>query len=158
MTAHRVLAVALAASVVLLNFAIEHIWIALQGPATVLRGFLDYLPALNRGVSFGLLRQEGNTGRVVLILALTIVTVFVAFLAWRSSNRLQAAGYGLVMGGAIGNLMDRVLDGAVFDYLFLHLGRFPLFVFNFSDAAISAGVMLLAADALLSSRTPAIDS
>jgi signal peptidase II len=76
--------------------------------------------------------------------------VFVAFLAWRSATRLQAAGYGLVMGGAVGNLADRVLDGAVFDYLSLHLGRLPLFVFNFSDAAISMGVVLLAADSLLS--------
>ena len=62
------------------------------------------------------------------------------------------------MGGAIGNLADRVFDGAVFDYLSFHLGRIPLFVFNFSDAAISAGVVLLAADALLSAKMIATDS
>ncbi len=150
MTARRVLALTLAIIVVLLNSAIEHVLIALQGPAILVPGFLDYLPALNRGVSFGLLRQDGDTGRFVLIAALASITVFVAFLAWRSATRLQAAGYGLVMGGAVGNLADRVLDGAVFDYLSLHLGRLPLFVFNFSDAAISMGVVLLAADSLLS--------
>jgi signal peptidase II len=158
LTARRVLAVALAVSVILLNLGIEHVLIALQGPVILAPGFLDYLPALNRGVSFGLLRQDGDTGRLVLILALAIVTAFVAFLAWRSATRLQAAGYGLVMGGAIGNLADRVFGGAVFDYLSLHLGRLPLFVFNFSDAAISIGVVLLAVDSLLSSRAAVTDS
>jgi len=65
---------------------------------------------------------------------------------------MQAAGYGLVVGGALGNLADRAFGGAVFDYLFLHLGQISLFVFNFSDAAISAGALLVAAEALLSSR------
>jgi len=72
--------------------------------------------------------------------------------AWRSASWLQAAGYGLVAGGALGNLSDRVLHGAVFDYLFLHLGSLPLFVFNFSDAAISAGALLVVADMLLPPR------
>ena len=86
-------------------------------------------------------------------MVLAAVAAFVGYLAWRSANRLQAAGYGLVVGGALGNLADRAFSGAVFDYLFLHLGGFSLFVFNFSDAAISAGVLLLAADSLRSSKT-----
>ena len=58
-------------------------------------------------------------------------------------------GYGLIVGGALGNLVDRALHGAVFDYLFLHLGRIPLFVCNFPDIAISSGVILLIAESLL---------
>lgn len=158
MTTRRVLTAALAIIVVLLNFLIEHILTAVRGPAILVSGFLDYIPALNRGVSFGLLRQDGDTGRLALILALGIVTLFVAFLAWRSATRLQALGYGLIVGGALGNLADRVFGGAVFDYLFLHLGRTSLFVFNFSDAAISVGVLVLAADVILSRGQPVPNS
>lgn len=114
-------------------------------------GFLDYIQTWNRGVSFSLFSQSGDRGRQTLIAILTSVVVLVSVLAWRSATRLQAAGYGLVIGGALGNLADRILSGAVFDYLFLHLGLTSLFVFNFSDAAISVGALLLVADALCSS-------
>ena len=155
MTGRRVLAAGLAAGALLLNFAVERLLAAVRGPLVLIPGLLDYAPTLNRGVSFGLLRQDGDAGRLILIAALAMVSAFVAFLAWRSTNRLQAAGYGLVVGGALGNLADRLRGGAVFDYLFLHLGQVSLFVFNFSDAAISAGVLILAADAFLSSRATA---
>ncbi|MBN9554368.1 MAG: signal peptidase II [Alphaproteobacteria bacterium] len=116
-------------------------------------GLLDFIQTWNRGVSFSLFWQDGDKGRYVLIAVLASVVLLVAVLAWRSTNRLQAAGYGLVIGGALGNLIDRSLNGAVFDYLFLHLGPAPLFVFNFPDVAISAGVLLLAADTLKAART-----
>ncbi|HXS05812.1 MAG TPA: signal peptidase II [Rhizomicrobium sp.] len=158
MTPRRALSAILAVGALLLNFAIERFLAIARPPLVLIPGFLDYAPTLNRGVSFGLLRQDGNNGRLVLIAVLAMVSAFVTFLAWRSANRLQAAGYGLVVGGALGNLADRVRGGAVFDYLFLHLGGLPLFVFNFSDAAISAGALILAADAFLSAKTPVPDS
>ena len=158
MTARRLLAASLALGALLFNFAVEHILAAAREPFVLVPGLLTYIETWNRGVSFGLLRQDGGTGRLLLIAGLALVAAFVAFLAWRSANRLQAAGYGLVVGGALGNLADRVLGGAVFDYLFFHLGQIGLFVFNFSDAAISAGVLLLAADALLSPKVVALDS
>ena len=158
MTACRVLASGLAIATLLLNFAIERTLVAARAPLILVPGLLGYIPTWNRGVSFGLLWQNGDKGRLVLIAVLAAVVTMVAILAWRSHNRLQAAGYGLVIGGALGNLADRLLGGAVFDYLFLHFGRISLFVFNFSDAAISAGVLLLAADALWSSRAVVADS
>ena len=66
-------------------------------------------------------------------------------------------GYGLIVGGAMGNLVGRAIHGAVFDYLFLHLGRMPLFVCNFPDIAISAGVLLLIAESLLTRQEPLAD-
>lgn len=99
-------------------------------------------------MSFSLFWQDGDKGRLVLIVVLAGLISLFGILAWRSASRLQAMGYGLVLGGALGNLADRSLNGAVFDYLFLHLGRIPLFVFNFSDAAITLGALLLIADAL----------
>ena len=146
----RALAAGLATGTLFLNLAIEHVLAGIRGPLVLLPGLLDYDATWNRGVSFGLLRQDSDMGRLTLSVALALVAAFVAFLAWRSVNRLQAAAYGLVVGGALGNLADRIFfGGAVFDYLFLHLGRIPLFVFNFSDAAISAGALLVALEVLL---------
>ena len=63
-----------------------------------------------------------------------------------------------MIGGALGNLADRIQGGAVFDYLFAHLGPISLFICNFSDVAISAGALILASDALLPSKAVAADS
>ena len=156
--ARRTLAAALAIGALLVNLAIEHVLAGARGSLVLVPGLLDYSPTWNHGVSFGLFWQNGDTGRLVLIAVLAGVSAFVGYMAWRSTNRLQAAGYGLVVGGALGNLADRAFGGAVFDYLFLHLGSISLFVFNFSDAAISAGALLVVADALLSSPSVPADS
>ena len=150
MTGYRALAAGLAAVVLLLNFALEHVLVAARGPVIFIPGLLDFIPTWNRGISFSLFWQDGDQGRYVLIAVLVSIVALVGFFAWRSTDRLQAAGYGLVMGGALGNLADRSLNGAVFDYLFLHLGHISLFVFNFSDLAITAGVLLLVTSQLQS--------
>ena len=158
MTARRALAAGLAIGTLLLNLAIEQILTTERGPLVLVPGLLDYIQTWNRGVSFSLFWQNGDKGRLVLIAILASVVALVGILAWRSTTRLQAAAYGLVVGGALGNLADRSLGGAVFDYLFLHLGRISLFVCNFSDVAISAGALFLVADALLSARVAASGS
>lgn len=71
-------------------------------------------------------------------------------MGWRAEHKLAAIGYGLILGGALGNLIDRARFGAVFDFLFLHLGSMPLFVCNLPDIAISAGVVLLLVEIVLS--------
>ena len=116
-------------------------------------GLADFRPTFNRGVSFSLFVQSSDTGRYFLIGVLAAISIVVAVMAWRAATALTAAGFGLVLGGALGNLWDRVFYGAVFDFLAVHLGNLPLFVCNFSDIAISVGVMLLFLDSLL--RKPA---
>lgn len=153
MSGLRVLAAGLAFAVLLFNFVLADWLASVRGPLVLIPGLLDFIQTWNRGVSFSLFWQDGDKGRMVLIAVLASVVLLVAVLAWRSANRLQAAGYGLVIGGALGNLIDRSLNGAVFDYLFLHLGPAPLFVFNFPDVTISAGVLLLAVDTLKTMRT-----
>jgi signal peptidase II len=120
--------------------------------ATWIPGLLDLRHAWNHGVSFSLLSQNGDTGRYILSLGLLALILFVGTLAWRATEKLAAAGYGLIVGGALANLSDRSLYGAVFDYLSLHLGAMPLFVFNAADAMISLGVVLLVVDTLLPRR------
>ncbi len=151
----RLLAAGLAIAVLLLNFAVEHVLAGARRAAVLIPSLLDFIPTWNRGVSFSLFWQNDDRGRYVLIAVLASVVVLVGLLAWRSVNRLEIAGYGLVVGGALGNLADRSLDGAVFDYLFLHIGHISLFVFNFSDLAITAGALLLVANALQTSRVSA---
>jgi signal peptidase II len=121
-------------------------------------GLADFTPTFNRGVSFGLLAQNSPAGCRLLIALLVAIILGVAIMAWRASSLSAAAGHGLILGGALGNLFDRLLNGAacaVFDFLFLHLGRIPLFVCNFPDIAISAGVVLLLAGALFAKQEAA---
>src|SRR5438477_12293483 len=118
-------------------------------------GLADFAPTFNRGVSFGLLAQNSPAGCHMLISLLVVIILAVAIMAWRATTLITAAGFGLILGGALGNLFDRLLNGAacaVFDFLSLHLGKMPLFVCNFPDIAISAGVVLLFADSLFPKR------
>ena len=119
-------------------------------------GLADFAPTFNRGVSFGLLAQNSPAGCHMLIALLVAITLGVAIMAWRATTLIASAAYGLILGGALGNLFDRLFNGpacAVFDFLALHLGKIPLFVCNFPDIAISAGVVLLLAEALFAKRT-----
>jgi len=117
---------------------------------TLIPGLADFSPTLNRGVSFSLLTPDGAAGRHLLIALLVTIAGFVAVMAWRASTLFAAIGFGLILGGALGNLSDRILyDGAVFDFLALHLGKMPLFICNFADVVITAGVVVLFAEALL---------
>jgi signal peptidase II len=119
-------------------------------------GLADFAPTFNRGVSFGLLAQNSPAGCHMLIALLLAITLGVAIIAWRAGTPVASTGYGLILGGALGNLFDRLLNGAacaVFDFLALHLGKIPLFVCNFPDIAISAGVVLLLAESLFAKRT-----
>lgn len=118
-------------------------------------GFADFAPTFNRGVSFGLLAQNSPAQCRMLIIFLVGITLAVAIMAWRSTTLIASAGFGLILGGALANLSDRLFNGAacaVYDFLFLHVGNVPLFVCNFPDIAISAGAVLLLAEILFVKR------
>jgi len=150
----RALAFAVAAAGLAACLLAQPLLIA-HAPAVLIPGLADFRPAWNRGVSFSLFTQDSETGRYLLMAALAVISAGVAFAAWRATSRLQAIAYGLVLAGALGNLVDRVrFEGAVFDFLFLHLGKMPLFVCNLPDIAISAGVVLLLAEAVLGQPKP----
>jgi len=143
----RALAACLATATFALNLVLQHALMPM-GMGPLIAGLADFHPAWNNGVSFSLLAQSSVTGCHLLIAALAAISIAVAVMAWRATNFLAAAGFGLVLGGALGNLWDRSRYCAVFDFLSLHLGNVPLFVCNFPDIAISAGVVLLALDSL----------
>ncbi|MDO8901415.1 MAG: signal peptidase II [Phenylobacterium sp.] len=101
----------------------------------------------NQGVSFGLLRADQDLGRWLLVGFSVLVAIALAVWARRIDRPLMAAALGLVMGGAIGNAIDRARFGAVVDFLDVSRLYFP-WVFNIADAAISVGVVLLLIDGL----------
>ena len=147
------LAFGVAAAALLLNLILEHWLMAAPSGAVLVPGLAEFHHAWNRGVSFGLLTQDSETGRWLLMALLAAISTFVSVMAWRTTHRLPALGYGLILGGALGNLLDRALyEGAVFDFLYLHIGATPLFVCNFSDIAISAGVVALLAESVFAAH------
>jgi signal peptidase II len=148
LTRIRTIAAVTAGLSFLIGLLIEKMLMPLKAGAVLIPGLLDYAQVWNRGVSFGLFRQDNDMGRYFLIAVLGVIVIGVSILAWRAASSLTAAAYALIVGGALGNLADRTFHGAVFDYLFLHLGPAPLFVCNFPDIAISAGVALLIAESL----------
>jgi signal peptidase II len=109
----------------------------------------------NEGISLGLLQASSDAMRWGLVAVTGAVSVFVASWLWREANRLDALGLSLVLGGALGNLVDRVRYGYVVDYADLHFGAFrPFLVFNIADTAITIGVLVLLARALFAKDSP----
>lgn len=105
--------------------------------------FMDFVMVWNRGVSYGLMQQETDLGRWLLI-GLTVLAV-VLLTRWllKEGDAPNAIGLGLIIGGAIGNGIDRLAYGAVADFVLLHAGGFEWYVFNIADAAIVVGVAFL---------------
>ncbi len=112
--------------------------------------FLRTLLVWNRGISYGLFQQHSEAGRWFLIVFSLAAAVGLSIWAWRSGERLLSLALGLIAGGAIGNMIDRILYGAVLDFAHLHWGDFSWYVFNIADAAIVAGVGLLLYDSVRS--------
>ena len=104
----------------------------------------------NTGVSMGLLTADSELGRWLLVALTCAIAAFVAFWMWREKRRDDTIALALVLGGALGNILDRVRLGYVVDYADLHIGDIhPFLVFNVGDAAITIGVLLLLVRALL---------
>lgn len=131
-------------------------WVS--GPlALPLVGQIEIMPvfrltwAENTGVSLGLFTSDSATGRWILIGATTLIALVVVTWMFFEKARADIVALGLVLGGASGNIVDRIRHGFVVDYADLHFGNFrPFFIFNLADAAISIGVVIILARSLLS--------
>lgn len=114
--------------------------------------FLDFVMVWNRGISYGLLQQHGDLGRWLL----TALGLGASVLLWlwiaHTRSRQVAFAVALIVGGALANVLDRVLYGAVADFVRLFWGEWSWYVFNLADAAIVAGVLLLLYDSVAAGR------
>jgi len=111
--------------------------------------FFDIVYARNPGISYSLLRANTETGRWLLLVGTFAATVFIAVWLWRAKTRIVAAGLGFIVGGALGNELDRLFVGAVSDFYHFHAGTFSWYIFNLADCAIVLGVALLLYDAFI---------
>jgi signal peptidase II len=110
-----------------------------RGPMAI-GPMLDLRLTWNAGISYGLLQQTGWGRWILLAVSAAAVVLLLAWLA-KAQSRLTALALGLIIGGAIGNAIDRLLYGAVVDFVLVHLTpTFDWYVFNLADAAIVAGV------------------
>jgi signal peptidase II len=114
--------------------------------------FFDLVSTCNRGMSFGLF----NTGQglSVPLFSLAVAVIVVVLVVWLSRVRTDILAYaiGLIIGGAVGNLIDRVRLGGVIDFLYFHLGSWYWPAFNVADSAICIGVAIMLFDGLLTRR------
>jgi signal peptidase II len=98
----------------------------------------------NNGISLGLLNATTELGRWMLVALTSAIALGVAFWMGREKNRIDQLALGMVLGGALGNILDRTLHGYVVDFLDLHFGEVrPFLIFNIGDAAISIAVAIL---------------
>ena len=121
-----------------------------NGPISV-APFLNIVLVWNRGISYGLFQQDGP-GRWLLVALTAAVALGLCVWLWRTGAGLVRVALALVVAGAAGNLVDRIIYGAVVDFVHLAYAGFSWYVFNVADAAIVAGVGLLLWDSLSGSR------
>jgi lipoprotein signal peptidase len=105
--------------------------------------FLNLEFGFNRGVTFGLLSSDSDAGRWLLVALTAAVAAAVLTAAWRARHRPVALALGAIAGGALGNIVDRIRQGAVTDFIDFHLGDWRWPTFNLADAAIVCGVAAL---------------
>jgi signal peptidase II len=112
-------------------------------------GGIDLLPFFrltfvgNVGVSMGMFTAQSDVGRWGLVVVTGVIALAVAIWIAREKQRADVIALGLILGGAIGNIIDRVRFGYVVDFLHFFWGTHSFWVFNVADAAISCGVLLL---------------
>lgn len=149
------------------TFAVDqaHKWWMLSVYRIAERGRVEALPFLdlvfvkNLGISYGLFTQESAAGQFVLAGSAVLACIALAiWLARGAMNSILAISLGLIIGGALGNALDRILIGGVADFFELHAWGLRWYVFNIADAAIVAGVAGLLYDHFWVSRKGAANS
>lgn len=152
----RLIAWAIAACVFLLD-RLTKVWIestvSLWESVHVIPGFFDIVHAKNKGAAFGMFSEGDSQFRTVLLICVSVsVLLFISYLLLRpgragfSANGVTTVALALVLGGALGNIYDRVLYGEVTDFLEFYSGTWRFAAFNVADSAISVGAGLLILD------------
>ncbi len=129
------------------------------GDARTITSFFDLRFVPNIGISLGLLPADGHLTRWALVLLTGAISVGIAVWMTREKNPADQIALGFVLGGAVGNILDRIRLGYVVDFADLHIGEWrPFLVFNVADAAITVGVLVLLVRALLVREKPPVEN
>jgi signal peptidase II len=115
-------------------------------------GFFNLARVHNRGASFGMFALSEAWGPWLLSGIAVVISAVLAVWLWRTRERWLAASIGLILGGAIGNLIDRTRYGAVTDFLDFYVGSYHWPAFNLADTGITVGVVMLITESLITGR------
>lgn len=116
--------------------------ISVSEPIT-LTSFFNLVLTFNRGVSFGFFPAGSIYGKLVLIFLALCLSVWLLVCLYRSVSKLESTAYGLIIGGALGNVVDRMRFGGVVDFLDFHIAGYHWPAFNIADSGIVLGVILI---------------
>ena len=123
------------------------------GDQLVLLPIFNFTYTQNEGISLGMLNATNPVGRWMLVALTSAIAIAVAVWIGREKNRIDQIALGMVLGGALDNILDRARHGYVTDFLDLHFGDFrPFLIFNVGDAAISIAVVILLLRAFLTRK------
>jgi signal peptidase II len=111
------------------------------GEKVPLLPFFDMVMVWNPGISYGMFAASGPKGTIALMLATFAVVVFLGWYLWKTTQPAIAIGCGLIIGGGLGNLLDRLLYGKVADFFHLFAFGYDWYVFNIADLAVTLGAV-----------------
>ena len=118
-------------------------------PVAVLTSFFNLVLTGNRGMSFGLFNTNAAMNTAIFTVLAAVIVIALGVWLRRAHNPVIRVALGMIIGGAIGNVIDRLMRGAVVDFLDFHIGTWHWYAFNLADAAICLGVIALLLDGLL---------
>ena len=131
--------------------------ISLHDGIQIIPGFFRITHVENRGAAFGLFADSPAQWKIAMLVLFSIIAlIVVTALLWRNSHVMTTTGIGLalILGGAVGNLWDRLLNGRVVDFLLFYVGQYQWPAFNVADSAIVCGAGLLVIE-ILFAKAPA---
>jgi signal peptidase II len=130
-------------------------YVPLYGSKTIIPHLLDFVHVHNAGVAFGFMNDSEHAGRGLLTTGLAVLALAgIAYYARhvKAEERIARIGLSLILGGAVGNLIDRIWQGYVVDFVDVYWGTWHFWAFNVADAAITVGAILVFVDILFVSR------
>ena len=107
----------------------------------IINHYLNFRPVWNDGISFGMLQGYGNFGRISFIIIATSISLWIILYS-RKLNIIGFVGYNMIAGGALGNVIDRLIHGKVIDFIDFHYKEYHWPTFNMADSFIFIGVLL----------------
>ncbi len=114
----------------------------------IINHYLNFRPVWNDGISFGMLQGYGNLGRIIFIITALIISLWIITNS-KKLNIIGFVGYNMIAGGAIGNVIDRIIHGKVIDFIDIHYKENHWPTFNMADSFIFIGVLLFICNELI---------